>query len=194
MKLIKNQHLINTNKETYINFYLSMILSDEQLYGWFFERFINIVICEGKVDFIDNINYVGIISHSRSYSLEEMRQIKLPDIVEKTVCNDGFLMIWVDEYDISCSMRYNSLHYVHPLLIYGYDDDKEIYNVWFFDINNGFRTVEIKQKEIEIAMFDAAIYYMSGSTEATISSLVSIFQVSPVFPKLPFNINVLLVI
>ena len=99
-------------------------------------------------------------------------------------------MIWVDEYDLSCSMRYNSCHFVHPLLIYGYDDNKEIYNVWFFDINNGFRTVEITQKEIEIAMFDATIYYMSGSTEAIILSLVSIFQVSLVFPRLPFNINV----
>ncbi len=190
MKLAKKQHPINTNRETSINFYLSMILSDEQMYSWFYERFINIVICNDIVDFVDNINYEGIISHLRSYSLEEMRQIKLPDIVEKTVCNDGFLMIWVDEYDLSCSIRYNNSHYVHPLLIYGYDDDKEIYNVWFFDINNGFRTVEIKQKEMEIAILDAAIYYMRGGTEVIISSLVNIFQVLTVLPKLPFNINV----
>lgn len=190
MKLVKKQHSINTNQETYINFYLSMILCDEKQYGWFYERFINIAICNGIIDFVDNINYEGIISHSRSFSLEEMRQIKLYDIVEKTICNGGFLMIWVDEYDLSCSMRYNSRHFVHPLLIYGYDNDKEIYNVWFFDINRGFRTVEIPQKEIEIAMFDAGIYYMDGSTAATISSLVNIFHVSPVLPKLPFNINV----
>lgn len=190
MKLVKKQHSINTNQETYINFYLSMILCDEKQYGWFYERFINIAICNGIIDFVDNINYEGIISHSRSFSLEEMRQIKLYDIVEKTICNGGFLMIWVDEYDLSCSMRYNSWHFVHPLLIYGYDNDKEIYNVWFFDINRGFRTVEIPQKEIEIAMFDAGIYYMDGSTAATISSLVNIFHVSPVLPKLPFNINV----
>lgn len=75
MKLVKKQHSINTNQETYINFYLSMILCDEKQYGWFYERFINIAICNGIIDFVDNINYEGIISHSRSFSLEEMRQI-----------------------------------------------------------------------------------------------------------------------
>lgn len=62
---------INTDPETHINFYLSMILTNENMRAWFYERYYNLVMYEDIIDFIDNINYSGIIGHVRSYSWDE---------------------------------------------------------------------------------------------------------------------------
>ena len=192
MKLAKKQHPINTKKETDINFYLSMILSDDKLYGWFYERFVNIAICGGIVDFIDNINYNSIIGHVRSYSWKEIQQKDLSSVVQSIICGGGFLMFWVDEYDLSCSIRYNKQHFVHPILIYGYDNEKEIYNAWFFDINSGYRAVEISYNDMDKAIHDVNEYYMHGGSPEAVALTVNIFQVYTSFPKLPFDISVFL--
>ena len=192
MKLVKNQHPINTSKETNINFYLSMILADERLYGWFYERFVNIAICEGIVDFVDNINYNSIIGHVRSYSWKEMQQKNLSSVVQSIICGGGFLMFWVDEYDLPCSMRHKKQHFVHPILIYGYDNDKKIYNAWFFDINSGYRTDVISYNDMDKAIYNVNEYYMYGGSPEAIALTVNIYQVYTLFPKLPFNISIFL--
>lgn len=192
METRKRKHPINTQKETNINFYLSMILSDEAMYNWFYERYINIAICDGIVDFIDNMNYNSIIDQVRSYSWDELQQCDLLSIVRNSICSDGFLMLWVDEYDLPCSIRKGKSHFVHPILVYGYDDESEIYNAWFFDINGGYRTVEIAYRDMTIALYDVKEYYTHEGLFEAVSHTVYLLRVNKIFPRLPFDITIFL--
>ena len=87
---------INTDPETHINFYLSMILTNENMRAWFYERYINLVMYEDIIDFIDNINYSGIIGHVRSYSWDEGKQRGICKVIKEVIQGNGFLNFWMN--------------------------------------------------------------------------------------------------
>ena len=183
---------INTDPETHINFYLSMILTNENMRAWFYERYINLVMYEDIIDFIDNINYSGIIGHVRSYSWDEGKQRGICKVIKEVIQGNGFLNFWVDEYNLPCSIRYQKQHFVHPIIVYGYDDRKKIFNAWFFDIGRGYRTVEILQQDFINAVDDVKDHYQEGGTDESINQTIAIYGVYASFPALPFNLEVFL--
>lgn len=168
---------INTDPETHINFYLSMILTNENMRAWFYERYINLVMYEDIIDFIDNINYSGIIGHVRSYSWDEGKQRGICKVIKEVIQGNGFLNFWVDEYNLPCSIRYQKQHFVHPIIVYGYDDRKKIFNAWFFDIGRGYRTVEILQQDFINAVDDVKDHYQEGGSDESINQTIAIYGV-----------------
>lgn len=190
MKLDKKIMPINTSKETYINFNLCMILSDEKMKAWFYERFVNILMYDNIIDFVDNVNYSGIITQVKSYSWDEINQLNT--IIKQAIQVDNFLNIWVDEFDLPCSIRYKNSHFVHPIIVYGYDSNNKIYNAWFFDIEKGYRAVEILQRDFMKAVEDVKVNYLNGGTDASLCFTIGVFHIYNDVPKFPFNLQIFL--
>ena len=149
------------------------------------------VLYDNIVDFIDNINYSGLINHIRSYTWDETIKEGIHSIVEDSIRLDCFLNIWADEYNLSCSARFQKYHFVHPIIVYGYDNEKAVFNTWFFDILKGYRAVEINQEDFENAIENVHQHYLEGGrNDETLSKTVMVFKVSDTIPSLPFNLQV----
>ena len=59
--------------------------------------------------------------------------INLHNVVEKVIEEGYYIYVQVDEYFIPKRWAYNNTHYLHDLLIYGYDKSKGQYNVVGYD-------------------------------------------------------------
>lgn len=108
---------ISKNEAMQINPNLAVILA-HNMDGWFYERYVNIFMYQNIVDYIDNVNYAGLIKQYKEYSYDAALQKGIIKIIEEEIGNhttDCFLHIWVDEFELPCSIRYKNYHFVHPL-------------------------------------------------------------------------------
>lgn len=165
---------ISKNEAMQINPNLAVILA-HNMDGWFYERYVNIFMYQNIVDYIDNVNYAGLIKQYKEYSYDAALQKGIIKIIEEEIGNhttDCFLHIWVDEFELPCSMRYKNYHFVHPLMIYGFDSDKRVFNSIFFDINKGQVPVDIKYDDFNKAVFNVGKYYSYGGTDNAIHTTI----------------------
>lgn len=161
---------INNSDAMQINPNLAIILA-HNMDGWFFERYLNIFMYHNIVDYVDNVNYAGLIKQYREYSYDEIIRKGLFALIEKELSNadsDCFLHVWVDEYELPCSIRYQRCHFVHPLTVYGFDKIAGVFETIFFDVNKGNILVGIKYLDLYRSVFNVKDYYLSGGTEETL--------------------------
>ena len=142
--------------------------------GWINERYVNLLMYEGIVDYVDNINYSGLFNHVRSYGIDELQNFY--ETLDGSIQSSKFAVLWVDEYYLSVSIRYNTHHFVHPLIVFGYNIEKEQYNTIFFDIMKGQVILGIDSNELFCAVFGVKKYYMHGSNIDALTTTLSVFM------------------
>lgn len=162
---------LNNKKALQVNPNLGIILAGN-MEGWFMERYINIFMNGVILDYVDNVNYAGVINNQRCYTYDEVSSIGIVDIIKNEINKNNFLHIWVDEIAISHSTKYHRCHFVHPLMVYGYDEDKQIVKVVFFDFFKGQILVEISYRDMVIATSCLNQFYHLGGTDDTVQKTV----------------------
>ena len=162
---------LNTTNALQINPNLGIILSADMT-GWFYERYVNIFMNGTTIDYVDNVNYSGLIAVQRHYRYDEIVANGIISIIEKELDNGSYMHVWVDEFALPQSIRYNKNHFVHPLMVYGYDDTQRVVFGVFFDINKGQVLAEINYQDFfnETATLNKTYQY--GGTEDAIKKTV----------------------
>lgn len=157
---------------------LNGIILAHDMEGWFMERYINIFMNGTIVDYVDNVNYAGIIDSGRCYSYDDIKAEGIIDILVKELNENHFLIVWVDEIFIPSSIRYQQNNFVHPMLVYGYDEDKQVVKSVFFDILRGNVLVDMHYQSIVEATSCLDQYYLYGGTECAITATVASYCMS----------------
>ena len=149
---------ISTAPETRLSFHLSTVLNEER-YGWFYEHFINIRIAGNKdviVDFIDNRiddSYRLLFSERICYDVDMIKNDNdLVLILQDHVNRKFYSYLWVDKYEIPDTEEYHVYTFVHPVLVYGYDDQKKIFNIINFTWSKGSYIQEVPYESIKKLM------------------------------------------
>ena len=168
---------INNSRALQLNPNLGIILASD-MEGWFLERFINIFMNGTTLDYVDNVNYAGVIGGQRCYSYEEVQEYGIINIIESEINRDNFIHIWVDEISIPNSMRYQKEHFVHPLMIYGYDLEQHICKTVFFDIRKGQVLIDIDYQDLIKATALVNQFYHYGGTDEAINKTISSYKLS----------------
>lgn len=181
MNQFQNNSFIQINPLLYF-------ISNPDQAGWINERYVNLLTYDGIVDYVDNINYSGIFHHVKSYGINELSDFH--EAFKNAVVNDQFAVLWVDEYYLSASShRHNSIHFVHPLIVYGYSEETDQYNVIFFDITKGQVIIRIDAKEMHEAVAGVKEHYNYGATIDALDKTLSVFKPSSTF-KGEFHLDV----
>ena len=162
---------IDKTKALQINPNLGIILSADMT-GWFYERYVNIFMNGTTIDYVDNVNYSGLIAVQRHYRYDEIVANGIISIIEKELDNGSYMHVWVDEFALPQSIRYNKNHFVHPLMVYGYDDTQRVIFCVFFDINKGQVLAEINYQDFLNATATLNKTYQYGGTEDAIKKTV----------------------
>ena len=84
----------------------------------------------------------------------------------------------MDEIFIPSSIRYQQNNFVHPMLVYGYDEDKQVVKSVFFDILRGNVLVDMHYQSIVEATSCLDQYYLYGGTECAITATVASYCMS----------------
>lgn len=164
MRLLK---ICNTDA-IQINPNLGIILTGD-MEGWFHEKYINIFMNGTIIDYVDNVNYSGAIIQQHVYSYEEIKQYGIIDVIEKEIALEHYIHLWVDEIAIPQSIRYKRDHFVHPLMIYGYNSTEQIIKAVFFDIARGQTFIDIQYQDLIFATKFLDQFYQFGGNDNAIS-------------------------
>ena len=65
---------LNNSSALQINFILGIILAGD-MNGWFMERYVNIFMNGALLDYVDNVNYAGVINLGRCYTYDEVQSM-----------------------------------------------------------------------------------------------------------------------
>lgn len=156
-----------------INPLISIIMT-RNMEGWLYERYVNLFMDERIVDYVDNVNYSGVISFFQKHDYDHAKE-NVIKIVKDSIDRSLYIIVWVDEYEVSCSYRYKKQHFVHPHVIYGYDDDIRNFEILFFDIQRGQVFRDIPYSELERAVYNVGQYYLEGGTESALTDTLYVF-------------------
>lgn len=143
----------NINNYLYNSYLLCIILENENLYPWFYENYTQIFYSENKSGRYSNkeiwLDFYG--GWTAAQSLLEFIKIPRKSIVnidiltyikDKIDC-DQYVFTFMDEYYVKPNYMKSDYHYVHDILIYGYDDLSEELMVIGFDDNRVFTSYKI---------------------------------------------------
>ena len=190
---------ISTKPETRLSFHLSTVLNEER-YGWFYEHFINIRIAGDNdifIDFLDNKideSYRSLFSERICYDVNMIKDDnELVHILQGHVNRKFYSYLWLDKYEIPDTEEYHMYSFVHPVLVYGYDDQKEKFNIINFTWSKGSYIQEIPYESIKKAYalmrkyVDNYYHIIGGHT------VLTGYKLSATAGKQPFSLNRFLV-
>lgn len=162
---------LNTTSALQINPNLGIILTTDMM-GWFYERYVNIFITGTTIDYVDNVNYAGLINVHRYYQYDEIISNGIIDTIEAELDHGCYMHAWVDEFHIPQSVRYHKYHFVHPLMVYGYDNTNRKIHCVFFNLDKGQMLIEICYQDFINAMTSLEQTYHCGGTEEAVKKTI----------------------
>jgi amino acid adenylation domain-containing protein len=177
---------------------LCIILADSNLRPWYYEHFINIfsrVDDNGllSVDFLEVwAPYREIINE---ISLGAATMAKETDIIEFIITNinrGNYLNISVDEYDLFGTRQYQKNHFVHHVLVYGYDNAERSIKSITYNTNGIFGELSFGYDEFAGAYEQGKLYYRESAPWAS-RTAVQLFYSNGFDAPYPFNIHKFLV-
>ena len=190
---------INLKKETHLSFHLSTILKDD-LYPWFYENFINIVIFNETqyiIDFVDNK-----VDESYRQFMEErivnnyddyINHDELIKMLVKRLDNEFYTYIWLDKFYIPDILDYQLNHFVHPVMIFGYNNDNNKFSCVDFDSVKGIVRHEINYEDFIKAFYNGKEYYLNGGSEVMLRETIISYKIKNNYCRLQFCVNRFLV-
>ena len=116
------------------------------------------------------------------YTILPYEDTKGVPVVEKLkhemLAHDNYAYIFLDEYEISCMESYRQRHFLHESLIYGFDDDQQVFYAVAFDKSGHFSKLAYGYEEVR-AGYVSGFSCESEVIEDTIG--ITFFKIRPNF-------------
>jgi hypothetical protein len=138
---------------------LSILPQNREWLPWFFRSYLQVIGFENPGGFMTMDVYTSIYTLSScpwitlgSISREKVKQRNaLIDFIVESIDKGGYLYLGVDAYYIPAYLAYRQFQLPHPVLIYGYDLEKQICFIADFFDETGFSMAEAKFDELQQA-------------------------------------------
>lgn len=182
-------------------FPLCIILSDKNLYPWFYENYIQIcayIYMDNNYDvgipdsyYYDDIDFLD--SRIITYTLLDHCILKytsdIVNIITEKIEKGSYSIVFLDEYYIPKRKASRQYNYVHEFLIYGYDNHKSVFKVAAFNEYISFTHFEINYKDF-LHAYKSSIINCHKRMENWISDKLIIFiKLNKFLDRYPFDIN-----
>jgi hypothetical protein len=140
--------------------YMQIPINTEWNKPWFHSHFINLYHnIDGIFNYTDCVTFPEILE---TYSIGYYDYLNFNN--ETTfigaVNRNFYILAWIDNYYNNKSIYYNSYHDIHPVLIYGYNQGEQRYQVSCFDVNEVILNYDIPFADLHIAIDSARLFYM----------------------------------
>jgi hypothetical protein len=171
---------------------LCVILADQNLHPWFYERFLNIFSLTDRNGFL-TMDYLECWAPYREIineiSLGAGLMEKENDIirfVNEKVDQGYYINIAVDEYYLPGKIKYKTSHFIHHMLVYGYDNAGKKIKAVGFDSNNVFDALTFDYEDFTQAYEQGKLIYTESAPWAS-RTAVQMFYSNGFDRPYPFN-------
>ncbi len=147
---------INIQKDltTYLNFSLPLcaILTDDSLYSWFYQHFVQLyTLTDGNgnlwVDYLEQLDFYRDVADGKIYQYESMSEEKnIVEYIISKISKGCYVLIFVDEYYLPQKASYMSKHFLHQIMVYGYNNQTETFMTVAFNDKGVFASNEYSYK------------------------------------------------
>lgn len=144
---------------------LCAILAYEENYPWYYQHYLQIFSVKYsngfcRAEFLEPKNNFSEIFDETYMSFSEMKNNKsiIEFIVDK-IDLGNYVTVYVDEYHLTEKASYNKSHFVHPSLIYGYDNNEKKLMSIGFDADSIFRELTFDYNSFSTAYEDGKQHY-----------------------------------
>lgn len=145
-------------------FRLSAILSNQNLYPWYYENFIELFMVgtrKIRAKFITNYN--DILDQTWLETDIISYEVDIIDYIKCKISEGYYFAIRFDEYYIPNKLCYKKHHYIHDVLVYGYNDFKNELNTVSYYGLHGYLKVSIDYKTFTEAYVKGKMFKQSGT-------------------------------
>lgn len=145
---------ITTNfPNSYMFLPMSVLAVHDETKDWLHENFINICCDNSKNGRLLNVGngFLGFYNSVFEYTVSTYDDVNSQQIVERLkseLIKENYSFIYLDEYYVSVKSAYNNYHFRHQSLIYGFDDEKKIFNAIAFDKTGHYAKLEYLYSEV----------------------------------------------
>ena len=136
---------------------LCMPLISEFTEAWYMSCFVNIVYKYDQFQYFDYVDYKMFYEYAVDRDILCASTIPLINNEDffSTVINQGkYIYSWLDQYYISTTEYYEAKHDIHPIMIHGYDDEKNVYHCVAFSPRKSVYFIEVPKEEYHRAIFE----------------------------------------
>ena len=196
----KKELYINLSEETRLSFLLMPVLGD-YAYSWFYEKYINLVMHAVRqdengvvymIDFIDNHVDESYREYMQERTVDSYDEVVGGDFIgyiKGKIDKDFYLYTSIDKHHIPDNEVYMKDHFVHPTLIFGYDEDNREILCIDQSFTKGASKCRVKYEDFSMAFKDIKNHYESGADIRVLGETVTCFKLKkkPYVP--PFEIK-----
>lgn len=146
---------------------LCAILSNENYKGWFYSNYIQIFSYKDASGFLE-INYleprdsyadIADVICLGYHLLQEVESIV--DFIKEKIQLGYYLILNLDEYELSNKHDYKRNHYVHASIVYGYDDETRQVKGVGFDKSRLFTELLFNYDELNKSFQSSKVHYLN---------------------------------
>lgn len=94
---------------------------------------------------------------------KEIESNAICTLIKETINQGTYITVHLDEYYISRKESYDARHLVRENLIYGYDDENRVFNVFGFGKREQTEAFSVSYDEMVLAFEKGRLFYFSGA-------------------------------
>lgn len=173
---------------------LCVVLTDKNLYPWYYEHFINVFSytdSEGLMtyDFLEPWDVYHTVIKERSLGSGMLeRETDIISYIEEMINQGYYVNLCVDEYYFPGKEKYLKIHNVHFALIYAYNKLKRTFKTVGYDENGFFTTITVSYKDLKES-YEKGIKYYEVSAPWTSENAVQLFSTIDFRRTYPFKLR-----
>lgn len=144
-------------------FYLAIISDKKECLPWIFSNYQNLFLDQkGFCDFLiktpEYYLYPWFQGSQRIHkSFLANNSIKFIDFLIQSVDNESFVWTYLDEFYLSCSSKYQKRHFVHAVMVSGYNTKQQKFLINGFYKQQKYSTYWVSYQELELSFLNASI-------------------------------------
>lgn len=132
---------------------------DHRTIGWYMQNFINIFYrneLPAVLEYCDYKLFYQEVLDTDRFTYDTARLFNKPEWFVKFIDEGKYIYAWVDQYYLSANVFYRRDHDIHPVLIYGYNNDTSEYYCKCFSVKNSVYDATIPMDEYHTALDEAS--------------------------------------
>ena len=123
--------------------------------GWYMSCFVNIVYKYDKTQYFNYTDYKMFYQYAIDKDI--LSNSAISDINDKEnflhfIEQEKYIYAWIDQYYVSTSVYGGKVHDIHPMMIYGVDEEADVYYCVAFSLSKSVYTLEVKREEYHTAL------------------------------------------
>ncbi len=146
---------------------LCAILANDNYMGWYYSNYIQIFSYRDAKGFLE-INYLEPrdsfvdIADVICLGYHLLREVdSIVDFIKEKIQLGYYLIINLDEYELSNKHDYKKNHYVHASIVYGYDDETRQVKGVGFDKDRLFTGLLFDYNELNVSYTSSKVHYLN---------------------------------